>query len=477
MTPSLDAAELTAGPTDLRPTDLGMAAAEVSLIVGVVLAVAAFGGTEPISFAVVEILFFAVAAWLLLRSASLAVSVRARYFAVPALLTALALLQLCPLPAGFLSRFAGRASYTGARFSALSFAPYDSRNGLLILLTCFIAFFLAYIVSQDRGRKQRLIFALVALGVAEAFYGLAQYLMNVQTILWFTKKYDLEDATGTYINRNHFAGFLEMVLPFAVCLAMYEGEKLLARRKHRSGHANKLTSKLTSDVKTQAVILWLAVAVVLMAAIVFSRSRMGLLAACASLLVVFGLKMLQRKALPAVLGVAFVALSLCLAGWIGLRPALSRFESLGQEFSGDQSRLSMWPGTLKLIAEHPIVGTGLGTFPVVYTEVQTTFLTQFVNHAHNDYLEITSDLGIPAALLLFVSILLVLLHAVRAFLHGEGKYGPAVSLACVGSIVAILLHSLTDFNLHIPANALLFAVILGLALASAPKPTPAEAAA
>lgn len=476
MTAPVDAAEL-AGPTDLRPTDVRMTAAEVSLIVGVVLAVAAFGGTEPISFAVVEILFFAVAAWLLLRSGSIAVPIRARYFVVPGVLTTLALLQLCPLPAGFLSRFAGRGNYTGARFSALSFAPYDSRNGLLILITCFIGFFLAYIVSQDRSRKQHLIFALVALGVAEAFYGLAQYLMNVQTIFWFTKKYDLEEATGTYINRNHFAGFLEMILPFAVCLAMYEGEKLLARRKHRSGHAKKLTSKLTSDVKTQAVILWLAVAVVLMAAIVFSRSRMGLLAASASLLVVFGLKMLHRKTLPAVLGIAFVALSLCLAGWIGLRPALSRFENLGQEFSGDQSRLSMWPGTLKLIAEHPLVGTGLGTFPAVYTEVQTTFLTQFVNHAHNDYLEITSDLGIPAALLLFASIFFVLLHALRAFLHGEGKYGPAVSLACVGSIVAILLHSLTDFNLHIPANALSFAVILGLALASASKPTPAEAAA
>jgi O-antigen ligase len=477
MTAPVDAAELRAGPTDLRSTDPRMTAAEVSLIVGVVLAVAAFGGTEPISFGVVEILFFAVAAWFLLRPGSIVVPVRGRYFVVPALLTALVLLQLCPLPAGFLSRFAGRASYTGARFSALSFAPYDSRNGLLILLTCFVAFFFAYIVSQDRSRKQRLIFALVALGVAEAFYGLAQYLMNVQRIFWFTKKYDLEEATGTYINRNHFAGFLEMVLPFAVCLAMYEGEKLLARRKHRSGHAKKLTSKLTSDVKTQAVILWLAVAVVLMAAIVFSRSRMGLLATSASLLVVFGLKMLQRKALPAVLGVAFVALSLCLAGWIGLRPALSRFESLGQEFSGDQSRLSMWPGTLKLIAQHPIVGTGLGTFPVVYTEVQTTFLTQFVNHAHNDYLEITSDLGIPAALLLFASIFFVLWHAVRAFLHGEGKYGPAVSLACVGSIAAILLHSSTDFNLHIPANALLFAVILGLALASPSKPTSAEAGA
>lgn len=451
-----------------------MRAVEASLIVGVVLAVGAFGGTEPISFAVVEILFFGVAAWLLLRPRIIDSSIPPRYFMVPALLTALGLLQICPLPASFLTRFAGRTNYVGARFSTLSFAPYDSRNELLILITCFAAFFFAYLVSQDRSRKRRLIFALVALGAAEAFYGLAQYLMNVQTIFWYTKKYDLEEATGTYINRNHFAGFLEMVLPFAVCLAMYEGEKLLARRKNRAGRAKKLTS----DVKTQAVILWLVVAVVLMAAIVFSRSRMGILAASASLLVVFGLKMLQRKrtTLPATLGAAFVTLSLCLAVWIGVRPALSRFQGIGQEFSGDESRLSMWPGTLKIIADHPMVGTGLGTFPVVYTTVQTTFLTQFVNHAHNDYLEISSDLGIPAALLLFASIVFVLGRALKSFLHGEGKFGAAVSLACAGSILAILLHSFTDFNLHIPGNAILFAVILGIALASSSSMTPAEAA-
>jgi O-antigen ligase len=457
-----------------------MRAIEVALIVGIVVAVGAFGGTEPLSFALVELLFFAVAVWLLLRPRVLTAGIPMIYFAVPAGLTALVLLQLCPLPAGFVSRFAGHSVYDGALFSPLSIAPYNSRSDLLILLACFIALFLSYIVNQDRSRKQRLIYALIALGAAEAFYGLAQYLMSVQSIFFYTKKYDLEEATGTFINRNHFAGFLEMILPFAVCLAMYEGEKLLARRKRRhhssaATRAARRAQKLAGDDKAYAMILWLAVAVVLMAAIVFSRSRMGMLAAALSLLVVFGLKMLRRKAMPAVVGAAFVVLSMCLAVWIGVRPALSRFESLGQEFSGNESRLSMWPGTLRLIAAHPILGNGLGTFPVAYTEVQTTFLDKFVNHAHNDYLEIASDLGIPAALLLFGSIVAVLAGAVRNFLRGEGKYGPAISLACVGSIVAILLHSFTDFNLHIPGNAILFAVILGLTLATNSQNAPAEA--
>lgn len=453
---------------------------EATLIVGVVVAVGAFGGTEPLSFALVEILFFAVAAWFLFRPGIAARSVPAIYFAIPAVLVGLVLLQLCPLPASFVSQFSGRTIEGNARLASLSIAPYNSRNDFLILLACLAAFFFSYIVNRDRTRKQRIIYALVALGAVEAFYGLAQYLMNVQSIFWYAKKYDLEEATGTFINRNHFAGFLEMLLPFAVCLAMYEGEKLLSRRKHRHhshamSRAARRAQKLAGDDKAYAMILWLAVAVVMMAAIVFSRSRMGMLAALLSMLIVFGLKMLRRRAMPAVLGVVFVVLSLCLAGWIGMRPALSRFENLGQEFSGDESRVSMWPGSLKLIGAHPLIGSGLGTFPVEYTQVQTTFLTKFVNHAHNDYLEFASDLGIPAALLLFGSMVLVLARAVRTFLRGEGKYGPAISLACAGSIVAILLHSFTDFNLHIPGNALLFAVILGLSLATSSQTVPAEA--
>jgi hypothetical protein len=67
---------------------------------------------------------------------------------------------------------------------------------------------------------------LVALGTFEALYGLVQYLTGWQRIFGYVKKYNLEEATGTYINRNHFAGFLEMVIPFGVALVLYENAKL-----------------------------------------------------------------------------------------------------------------------------------------------------------------------------------------------------------------------------------------------------------
>jgi O-antigen ligase len=449
-----------------------MRTVEIALIIGIGVAVASFGGTEPVSFAAVEVLFFGVAAGLALKPSSATLLPRPAYLALPVLLAVVGWLALCPLPAALLRLLAGsRNSDTGSHWGVLSFAPYETRSELLIFLACLVAFVLAMMVSGDRHRKRRLIQFLVALGAGEAFYGLIQYLANWQNIFWYAKKYDLEEATGTYINRNHFAGLLEMILPFAVCLALYQGEKLASNRRRRSPHARKLSPDLALAG------LWLAVAVVLMAAVVFARSRMGLLATSASLAVVFGLNGLRRRAVPIALSVIFVTLSFALAAWIGLRPAFNRFEELGREFSGPETRLSLWPGAMRLISEHPLMGTGLGTFPVAYTAFQSTFLTKFVNHAHNDYLELSSELGIPAAFVLFASIILVLSRGIRAFLRAASRFERNILLACVGSLVAILLHSLTDFNLYIPANALVLATILGIALASSSEALHAEAAA
>jgi len=77
------------------------------------------------------------------------------------------------------------------------------------VVTYLTAFYLVLLVSADRNAKKRLVYALIALGAFEAFYGLVQYLTGWQQIFAYVKKYYLEDATGTYINRNHFAGFLE----------------------------------------------------------------------------------------------------------------------------------------------------------------------------------------------------------------------------------------------------------------------------
>lgn len=427
---------------------------EGCLTFGILFAVLAFGGTEPVSFAIVEVLFFAAAALLVLKPALALDSVLRRASLIPLALLGVILLQLCPLP-HFLS-----ATQTGR----LSISPYDSRGGLLIALTCVIGFFLAQIVSRERESKRRFVVFLAGLGVFEAFYGLAQYLTGWQKIFAYTKKYDLEEATGTYINRNHFAGFLELVLPFAAALLLYEYAKL---RGSRSNPFHRRRSVFAQQ-GLQRVVFWLGVSILLFAALFFSRSRMGIIGAVSSLFVVFSLARISRHGRKAgiVLAASFAALTIALAIWIGAGPIAGRFEQLGPEYAASSgSRVSIWRDTVALIRHHPFLGTGYATFPVAFTPYQTSFLGQFVNHAHNDYLELASDLGIPAAALLLAAVLAVLARSVRfAALAREG-FDRTVAIACAGSIVAILVHSLADFNLYIPANALLFSVVLGLAVA------------
>src|SRR6202043_1203499 len=124
----------------------------------------------------------------------------------------------------------------------------------------------------------------------------------------------------------------------------------------------------------------LAISVVLCAALIFSRSRMGILAAAASVLVIFALVAISRfhGRTGSRLAAAFIVLSICLALWIGPGPIVSRFQTVNEEYSlAGLSRVSIWRDALPLLKHHPWLGTGLGTFPIAYTSGQNAFLRQF----------------------------------------------------------------------------------------------------
>ena len=442
--------------------------AEASLIFCVTAAVLAFGGTEPISFAVVEIVLLGAVLAVLFGSKDLEWVGSLRSAAVPATLIGLVIFQLVPLPGVLLRLLRSDNPALGAGLpgndqhfsSSLSIASYNTRVHLILLVCCAVVFFFARMLGGDRASRRRLVTWLVAFGTFEALYGLVQYLTGWQRIFGYVKKYNLEEATGTYINRNHFAGFLEMVIPFGVALVLYENAKL-ARKVMRGRNAR--IKRLLGGRKVSRIGLWLLTATVMVAGLFFSLSRMGIISAVASLAVMAAFAGFQRKAgLWVAAGV--LACGIILVLWIGAGPALGRFGTVSEEYTSvDDSRWSLWKDTVRLIGGHPLLGSGLGTFPVAFTRVQSTFLAQFVNHAHNDYLEIASDLGIPAAALFFGSTGALLVRVARKAASSEVSFERAMALGCLGSIMAILLHSLTDFNLYIPANALVFSLILGLA--------------
>lgn len=440
---------------------------EAGLLVAVALAVLAFGGTAPQFFSITQgIVLLLGILQLVVRRRSPATAVRSPV-TVPFILLALVLLQILPLPISIAPALGIRAADPpGHSLFTISVAPYQTVSELLMLVTCVTAFYLALMLCEEQKARKRLVFGLLTIGVFEAFYGLIQYLTGWQQIFTYVKKFYLQEATGTYINRNHYAGLLEMILPFAVVMAL---QKIWTLRRKVPDEPSR-TKKILSSTEFPFLALWIFVAAVLFAALVFSRSRMGIISALVSLIAI--LARAGTSALPTrtriATGTLFLLGIVGLSVWIGSDPVITRFETLGDQYSHPgQDRLSIWRDTLHLIRRDPLLGSGFGTFAVVYPSVQTAFLSHFVDYAHCDYLQIAAELGVPGCILLFGAIFWILRLAVRHSSRAGREHDKAISLACVGSITAILLHSLADFNLYIPANALVFAIVLALAWSNA----------
>lgn len=438
---------------------------ELGLSIAVCFAVLAFGGTAGF-FLISQLMVLGTAAFVLAAGSPFPRSSIRGPCVAALLLVGLVLLQVLPLPSSLALLFGEQRNDLPGEYFTLSIAPYQTVSHLLLLITYVTAFFLALVIARDSNSRKRIVLFLICLGTFEALYGLGQYLAGWQHIFTYAKKYYLEDATGTYINRNHFAGFLEMVLPLTLALALPEVRRLArvdARHSRRAG-------SIFSSPELTRVVLWLFLASLIFTALLFSHSRMGIISGAASSIAVLALARSSHLSarIRALIGALLLFAVAALVVWIGSGSVITRFERVGQEYGQTgQNRLSIWRDTLKLIRRHPVAGSGLGTFAVAYPSVQTAFLNLVVDHAHCDYLEVATELGLPGGMLLFGSIFWVLAQAVRRSPKIEDRSESAICLGCTGGMIAILLHSFTDFNLYIPANALVFSILVALAWSSA----------
>ncbi len=278
---------------------------------------------------------------------------------------------------------------------------------------------------------------------------------------------NLEDGTLSVMNHNHFAGLLEMFLPLALGLALYHWQK--ARERMRRNSLRDFFRHL-GDPEMQKCYLLLLAAAVLSLALVFSFSRMGLISMLASLGVMAAVIWAGRGRgpLPAALILFLIAAGVATAMWVGVEPVVKHFEELSHDdplAQRGEGRLALWKDTLKLIRERPWTGSGLGSFAVAFTSIQSHELAYSVDHAHNDYLEFSAELGIPAAAFLFLGFLAIAARTLRASRLAPSSRTRALALGTLAGIIALLVHGFADFNLHIPANALVFSVLLGMGYA------------
>ncbi len=440
---------------------------EVLIIVVIAGATLAFGGVHPITYSLAEIVLFSGVLLLLIRQ------VRQGRISLPlpiwpALFVLWAVFELIPLPSSLVSvlcparlavfKVDGLPGAHGA-FTTMSIDPHDTTVSLLRFLGYLSVFLLAAYVSDARKKKNVLVSAIIGLGVFEAGYGIVQYLTGWQKIFTYTKIFDIHEATGTYINRNHYAGLLEMILPFILASAFYSFQKRSEQPRADAGGAALIGSSAGFRALFNLFLL-----AILCLALIFSRSRGGILASLISLLFIALLGQVKIRSKGWMLAVVLLLTLVVGYGfWIGLNPVLARFEQIGEKgYFQVEARTGIWNDTRTLVREYPVTGTGLGTFAEAYRRVQTVVLDKYVDHAHNDYLEFLSETGVVGLALLFLPIFFLFVRMVIVFLNDPHRYRRSLLLGCIGSSLALLIHSVMDFNLQIPANALVFALVLGI---------------
>jgi len=282
---------------------------------------------------------------------------------------------------------------------------------------------------------------LLAVGVFEAGLGLFQYFAAPGWIFGYMNTH--YDSTGTLINRNHFAGLLGMLIPVALGLAY------VAWLRHRdAGRAY----------------VYLLASGIMGLALTFSLSRMGILSLFATL--VFLSVLAGSHSLK--LGTAFLGIPLVLlvggALWIGVDVVVERYDRLFGEEGIQDSRRAVFRDTLSMIADNPM-GIGPGAYRDTFRRYQRDHNGLVFTHAHNDYLETAAEWGVPIAAAFWLGILFAFGASVRAFARAREPEKRGSLLAALGAIAYILAHSLTDFNLQIPSNAMLFFTFVAVAIA------------
>ncbi|HEX4427593.1 MAG TPA: O-antigen ligase family protein [Terriglobales bacterium] len=303
--------------------------------------------------------------------------------------------------------------------------------------------FLAVQVLRRTWQVHTLAWAFTVYGFAVALFALIQSLAPNGKLYWLRTPRFGGWIYGPYVNHNHYAGLMEMLLPIPLVFVF--------------------TRYGSSWRKAMA-----ALAAAFMASTIFlSGSRGGMLALAVQITIFVAILLLQKKAGRMVLtfGV-FLALAIGLLAWLGGGELVERIASIHSEARMELSgamRVNIDRDALRMFEHKPVLGWGLGTFAEVYPEFRSFYTNFFVDKAHNDYLQLLVEMGTLGFATMLWFLITVYYRATKKLKNWTVDTNGALSLAAILGITGILVHGFLDFNLQIPANAALFYVLCALA--------------
>ena len=375
-------------------------------------------------------------------------------------------IQLLPLPPDLLALLSPKAAelshlppLPAESWAPLSLSPHNTQVQWLKGLSDCALFFLTLALVDSRRRMRRLAFVITASAAFQAVYGALMTLSGLELGFLVEKSAYLGSATGTFVNRNHFANYLALAAAVAVGAILAQLEDAAPPRSARMRWRNLLNWLMSGKMWLRLALLAIAVG------IVTSHSRMGNAAFFLGLHVAGLLAWLNwpPRTRPAILVLlaSMVVLDVFIIGsLVGLERVTQRIEHTSAATEG---RDEIARDTLDYWRDFPLFGSGAGTYAITLPAYKKGDVKGFYDHAHNDYLEFGAESGVIGLGLLCLLALLSLRQGWRALRQRRDPWKRALGLASLTGILAMGLHASVDFSLQIPANAGLFSVLLALA--------------
>ena len=341
---------------------------------------------------------------------------------------------------------------SGGLLSTLSLDP-NSTKLVIVQLTSLLVYFAATLVFVDTPHRLQLIVRTIMIfGFLLAIFGLTQSFTSPTKVYWM-RELNQSTAFGPFINRHHFAGYMELTISLPLGLL------------------------LAGSIDKEKRLLYLFLAGMMGVALVMTASRGGIISLVAEIVFLVIVTAIWRKqgerrrvgssrlksvaTRVALAGALIVGLFMGVV-LLGGEFSLNRFIDSVNTDDPTTGRAHFWSVTLDIIKANPIAGTGLGAFGVIYTRYDSRNGLYRLEQAHNDYLQVFSDAGVVGGVLAFSFVVLLFY---RGFKRAKSRddFRRGVALAALGGCFAVLVHSFFDFTLHTTSNALLFLILAALA--------------
>jgi O-antigen ligase len=343
--------------------------------------------------------------------------------------------------------------------SSVSVDPYYTRLAAFKGAAYLTMFALILLLTRSHSRLRWLAYTLVACGVFEALYGSAKSLTGLE-FGFFGEQTGRAVATGTFINRNHLAGLLEMTL--AVGVGLLVGGRFSSPGGNWRDWLRGTATFLLSDKAP------LRIAVVIMAiGLVLTRSRMGNVGFAVSLSIAGAVYLLLAPSSRFSNGLVLAILSsivlvdlVVIGSYFGIEEVAQRLEQT--TVAEASNRVDLYDYAVPYVRDYLPFGAGAGSFVASFLPYSGAEVVIPYDHAHNDYLEFLGEWGIVGCLPMALAVLLSLGTAGLALRERHDSLLRAIGFGSFMGIIALLIHSFVDFNWQIPANAGFFTVLLAM---------------